>query len=59
MKFIDPALKNLPETPVILLTRAECAISMAWNARGSGFIDTVTPQGAKLLNNASAALVHC
>jgi len=50
MKFIDPVLKKWPATPIILLTRADCLTSWAWNARGSGFANTVTPQGAKLFD---------
>jgi hypothetical protein len=48
LKFIEPGLQEWGDDPLILLARAECSIDSAWNARGSGYADSVTPEGWKL-----------
>ncbi len=61
LRFIEPGLTQFGEHPLILLARAECAIASAWNARGSGYADTVTPEGWKLFSerlNAAKGLIE-
>jgi hypothetical protein len=50
MREVGPALEALPQDPLILLARGECAIAMAWNARGGGYADSVTPEAWKVFN---------
>jgi hypothetical protein len=47
---IASALETRVQDPPILLARAECAITLAWHARGEGTSDTVTEAGWKLFS---------
>jgi len=50
LKFMEPELANWGDAPVILLARAKLGVASAWNARGTGYADSVTPEKWKVFN---------
>ncbi len=46
--YIKELKKRYPRQPFVALAEAEYWMDYAWDARGGGFADSVTPEGAKL-----------
>lgn len=44
----SPLFANWPDESIILRFKGEAYIDMAWNARGEGYANTVTPEGLKI-----------